>query len=74
MVTWRKTGKNWVKGSKVLNIGNRYNLKTGKLTSYTVNLYDFRMRGTLTQQRRTLRVFKTKPEARQFVGAYMRKH
>jgi hypothetical protein len=72
MATWRKTGKNWVKGSKVLNISNRY--KVNKLIGYTVNLYDFKMRGTLTQQRRVLRVFKTKLEARQFVGAYMRKH
>ena len=72
MATWRKTGRNWAKGSKILNIGNRYRIN--KIIGYTVNLYDFKMRGTLTQQRRVLRVFKTKPEARQFIGAYMRKH
>ena len=69
---WRKTGKNWAKGTIILNISNKF--KINNIVGYNVDKYDFSKRGTLLGQKRILGTFKTKAEARQFVGAYMRTH
>lgn len=72
MVTWRKTGKNWVKEKKFLSITTKY--KINEIVGYHVDLYDMSKGAYLYQQRRRLKTFKTKHQARQFIGAYMRKH
>lgn len=72
MVTWRKTGKNWVKGTIILNITPKY--KVNSIVGYYVDKYDFSKRGTLMQQRVSRKLFKTANIARQYVGKYMRKH
>lgn len=69
---WRKTYNNYAKGSKIINISPKYKVNT--TVGYNVYLYDFKIRGSLSQQRRILKTFKTKLEAVAYRKRYMNTH
>ena len=66
---WRKSGNNYVSGTNVLNIRNKYSGNT--LIGYDVDFYDF-SKYVDNPKGRTLKTLKTKKEAVKWRLKYMK--